>query len=182
MKVLVISGGSATGNTSVQCQSFLSALPTGWEGEVLRAGDLEINHCEGCQSCEEGGCVHDDDMSRVIDAFDSADAVVFATPIRFNGPSSAIKTVLDRFQSLWLSPNTVTHRRRFMSFMASAGSDNPDPKPCTTIFRSFCMSFGGEWIEPHVFTGTDRSVFGMKDAAADYAVRFCSSVGQRTRS
>ncbi len=182
MKVLLISGGSAKGNTERQCQSFVSSLPDGWGYEIIRAGDMDVGHCEGCDSCSEGPCIHDDDMSQIISSFDSADAVVFATPVRFNGPSSSIKTVMDRFQAVWRSPGLVEHRRRFMSFMASAGSDNPDMRPCTTIFRSFCMSFGGEWIEPHVFTGTDKTLFGMEKAASDYCSRFVSVIAEKTQS
>ena len=182
MKVLVISGGSATGNTSKQCQSFVSSLPSGWAAEVIRTGDLDIRHCEGCDSCADGRCVHDDDMAGIIRSFDSADAVVFATPIRFNGPSSSIKTVLDRFQLVWRSPDAITRKRRFMTFLASSGSDEPDVRPCTTIFRSFCLSFGGEWVEPHIFSGTDRSTEGMEKAASDFAVQFSTTVTERTDS
>ncbi len=182
MKVLVISGGSARGNTSVQCQSFVSSLPEGWETEVIRIGDRDIRHCDGCDSCVNGVCKHDDHMGKVLDSFDSADAVVFATPIRFNGPSSSIKTVLDRFQLVWRSPERISHRRRFMTFMASSGSDNPDPRPCTTIFRSFCLSFGGEWVEPHLFAGTDRSTDGLSEAAASFALQFSSEIAKRTDS
>lgn len=182
MKVLVISGGSVSGNTSIQCQSFLSSLPDGWEGEMIRAGDLDIAHCEGCNFCSGGRCRYDDDMAKVIASFDSADAVVFATPIRFNGPSSSVKTVIDRFQAVWRSPGLIAHRRRFMTFIASSGSDNPDVRPCTTIFRSFCLSFGGEWVEPHIFKNTDRSTEGMAEAAAQYASEFSSAVTKRTDS
>lgn len=179
MKVLVISGGAASGNTSVQCQTFLSSLPERWGREMIRVGDLIINHCDGCGSCAGGECRHDDDMAKVIGAFDSADAVVFATPIRFNGPSSAVKAVIDRFQVVWESPDLIEKKRRFMTFIASSGSDKPDIKPCTTIFRSFCFAFGGEWIEPHVFTGTDRSTEGMAVAAAQFASKFAMAVVDR---
>lgn len=182
MKVLVISGGSATGNTSRQCQAFVSILPGGWEKRIIRVGDSAIAHCEGCEACAEGPCIHDDDMKDIIRAFDSADVVVFATPIRFNGPSSAIKTVIDRFQVVWHTPDLVEHRRRFMTYIASSGSDNPDTKPCNTIFRSFCLSFGGVWLEPHVFTGTDKSIAGLTSAISDYSIRFLSEMMEKSNS
>ncbi len=182
MKVLVISGGSSGGNTERMCQHFVSALPDGWDSEILHAGRMDISHCDGCDSCTDGECVHDDGMRKVIDSFDSADAVIFATPIRFNGPSSQIKTVMDRFQVLWRSPSAVSRRRRFMTFMASSGSGNPDLRPCTTIFRSFCLSFGGEWTDPFVFRGTDDSVDGMDEAVEAFAVQFSDTVADRTCS
>lgn len=171
MKVLVISGGAPGGNAYNMCQHFISALPDGWEAVLLDAGSMDIAHCDGCSSCG-GECIHDDDMARVIGEFDTADAVVFATPIRFNGPSSQIKTVLDRFQILWKDPGMAVRKKRFMTYMASSGSGNPDLRPCNTIFRSFCLSFGGVWAEPLVFKGTDSSTEGMLDAAERFAVQF----------
>ena len=94
-------------------------------------------------------------MSKVITAFDNADIILFATPVRFNGMSSQIKTVVDRFQLLWNSPDVVEHRRRFMGLLMTAGSDNPDPNPNLKVFRSFCLSFGGVWAGSVVLSGTD---------------------------
>lgn len=169
MRVLILSGGARRGNTFSQCQSFSSALPDGWECVMPDLYSMDIRHCTGCDACGEGGCIHDDDMTQILESFDSSDVIVFATPVRFNGPSSMLKTVIDRFQVLWRDPSAVSRRRRFMTYIASSGTDNPDLRPCSTIFRSFCLSFGGEWIEPHVFKGTDASTEGMAEAAAGFA-------------
>ena len=176
MKVLVISGASAKGNTSKQCRSFLSGLPDGWESELISLSGMRIAHCDGCDACKRGRCWYDDDMCQIIKAYDSADVIVFATPVRFNAPSSQIKTVIDRFQFLWNNPDAVEKKRRYVTFIASAGRKDPDVKPCISIIRSFCLGFGGIWIEPHVFGGTDSSLRGMVGAARKFAGQLSETV------
>ena len=107
-------------------------------------------------------------------AFDDADLVVFATPVRFNGMSSQIKTVVDRFQLLWNAPDIIEHRKRFMGLVMTAGSDNPDPKPNLKVFRSFCMSFGGVWAGDAVLSGTDSKDVDYEGCASDIADQFMS--------
>lgn len=171
MKVLIMSGSSSDGNTMRQCQSFSRSLPAGWECDIADLSRMDISHCLGCGACRNGACVHDDDMKDIIRRFDASDVIVFATPVRFNGPSSLVKTVIDRFQQVWNDPGSVTARPRRMTFMASSGSDNPDLRPCTTIFRSFCLSFGGEWVEPYVLKGTDSGTDGLEEGAAGFAAQ-----------
>lgn len=133
-----------------------SSLSDVFSVDCLNVTALDIAHCTGCGSCSSAGtCRFDDDMSKVLRAFDDADVIIFATPVRFNGMSSQIKTVVDRFQLLWNFPDTVEHRRRFMGLMMTAGSDRPDPTPNLKVFRSFCLSFGGVWAGSVVLSGTD---------------------------
>lgn len=169
MNVLILSGGSPNGSTSKQCDAFESALPEDWNCIVMDILSMKVSHCIGCNACARGSCIHDDDFSAIANRFDDADVIVFATPIRFSGPSSIIKTVLDRFQALWNGSLRIERRRRFMTYMANGGSSNPDPKPCRSIFRSFCLSFGGEWIDEHVYAGTDESTDGLEDGAMGFA-------------
>ncbi|MBQ3735582.1 MAG: flavodoxin family protein [Candidatus Methanomethylophilaceae archaeon] len=176
MRVLVISGASAEGNTSKQCRAFLSGLPSDWESESVSAGGLRIAHCEGCNACRNGKCRFDDDMCQIFESFDKADIIVFATPVRFNAPSSQIKTVMDRFQFLWNNPGAVAKKRRYMTFIGSAGRAIPDVRSLISAFRSFCLGFGGTWLEHHVFAGTDSSTAGMEEVARDYAVGLSETV------
>lgn len=169
MKVLILCGGSEAGNTSGQCKAFASALPDGWGCSIIDLHSMDIGHCIGCGACSNGPCIHDDGFAVIAKKFDDSNVVVFATPIRFSGPSSIIKTALDRFQALWNGSLGIKRRLRYMTFMANGGSPNPDPRPCRSIFRSFCLSFGGEWIEPHVFPGTDDSIDGLEEGAAAFA-------------
>lgn len=159
MKVLVLSGGFRGGNTDLQRSTLTGHLQSSnIDVESIDVADLEIKHCRGCNCCSEGrGCVYKDDMKTILNAFSESDVIIFMSPLRFNGPSSVIKTVIDRFQEVWNNPSVVEHKKRYMSVMMNCGSDNPDLKPVKTIFRSFCYSFGGEWAGEYVSKSTDST-------------------------
>lgn len=179
MRILVLCGGSGFGNTSKQCQTFVSSLPEDWDAEVLQLCDMDLKHCTGCNACRGGKCVFEDDMGEILRKFDNADAVMFATPIRFNGVSSIIKTVVDRFQLVWNVPDVVTKKKRYMTFIASGGSDSPNVQPLRTVFRSFCISFGGEWVEHHLYAGTDENTSGMESAVKEYGKWFANYIANQ---
>lgn len=150
-------GGRVDGRTDRMCHMLSDRLYDRFRVNVINVTELELSQCTGCEACRGGnGCVFDDDMSIVLKAFDDADLIVFATPIRFNGPSSQIKTVLDRFQSLWNDSGALAHKSRRMALMMVAGSYTPDPDPNLKIFRSFCASFGGTWLGHAIRSGTDH--------------------------
>ena len=177
VKVLILSGGSPNGKTYRMCQSFISALPEGWDASLVQISD-EIAHCTGCNRCRTGDCVFHDDMDDIVRKMDASDAVIFATPIRFNGPSSMMKVVIDRFQAVWNRPDRLSPRRRIFTFMATAGSNEPNLAPCTTIFRSFCMAFGGVWTEPFAVSGTDQNGTDPTGPAKEYAVQFSKAASE----
>ena len=179
MEILILVGGRVGGNTERLCSELVGMFPDGVVSNLLNISKMDISHCIGCERCKGGdGCIHDDDMSVVFEAFDRADVVLFATPVRFNGPSSIIKTMMDRFQELWNDAGVVEHRRRYMGLLMTSGSDNPNTDPCLRIFRSFCLSFGGEWIGYVLAPGTDsgRTDFG-KYAESFYDTMVNSVIG-----
>ena len=60
--------------------------------------DLDIKPCRGCLGCHkgEGGCVINDDMQKIYDAFEHADAIVFGSPIYMGQMSAQAKIFTDR--------------------------------------------------------------------------------------
>lgn len=157
MEVLILVGSRVGGYTDSLCHRLVDALPTEFHTNLINVTSLDINHCTGCESCRTTeGCVFHDDMDMILDAFFSADIVVFASPVRFNGPSSQIKTVLDRFQSVWNNPGPLSHRRVRMCLAMTSGTVEPNIRPILNIFRSFCVSIGGVWIGEAVMTDTDH--------------------------
>lgn len=57
--------------------------------------------CRGCGRCRDSGCPIDDPLSPVVADVARADAVVFASPVRFNGLSSQMKALADRLNMYW---------------------------------------------------------------------------------
>ena len=144
-------------------------MPDGWDSEIVDLLSKDIGHCRGCNRCKNGACVIRDDMGAIMDSIIGSDVIVFATPIRFNGPSSIIKTVIDRLQALWNNPDALSEKDHWFTFMASSGCGNPGTEGCRTVFRSLCLSLGGKWIEPHIFSGTDSSDEGLESSASSFA-------------
>lgn len=99
MKVLILNASPRkNGNTKkvvnafVQKHSFKNIVQ-------IDLIDLNMGHCIGCLACSRTGeCPFNDDMQMVYDAVNTADMIVFSTPIYFNSVTSIGKVAIDRFQ------------------------------------------------------------------------------------
>lgn len=132
MKIVAVIGSR---NPEGQTARAVNALLGGAEAasvEVERwfLPELKIERCRQCEQdgwglcLAEGRCVIDDDLSDVVDAILSAEAIVFATAVYYSDLSESLRAFLDRFR------RTVTH------------SDNQKKlgtKPCIGI----CVAGGG---------------------------------------
>ena len=174
MKVLILSGGSPKGTAFSMCQTFASKLPSSWDAEIVDVSN-GVEHCRGCDRCRDGKCIIRDGMDDILDKFISADAAVFATPIRFSGPSSMIKSVIDRFQALWNNPSLLGDRKRAVTFISCGGSESPAADACTRIFRAFAVSFKCVWIDPLVVSGTDKGKYQASEVES-FASSFSGSL------
>jgi multimeric flavodoxin WrbA len=66
--------------------------------EKVILSELEIAPCEACDACRDTGeCVHQDDMSALLEQMRRSDAWVLGTPVYWWGPSAQFKTFLDRW-------------------------------------------------------------------------------------
>jgi len=63
-----------------------------------------IGFCVGCLACQNTQkCVLRDDAAALAEKVKNADAVVFATPVYYYGPSGLLKTFLDRCNPIYPS-------------------------------------------------------------------------------
>ena len=105
MKILVILGSPRkNGNSETlaikTAETIQASLPA--DIEYLRLHKADISGCTACGGCEKNGtCIIDDDMTEIYGKIDTADIILLASPIYFYGPSSQIKTFIDRFQARW---------------------------------------------------------------------------------
>ncbi len=97
-KILIIKGSCRKG-------SFTNRL---WQDAVKDLKNSEITvfdtfsenfrFCNGCNYCEENGkCVHRD-LDEFFKDFESADVIIFASPVYNGGFSAPMKALIDRFQ------------------------------------------------------------------------------------
>ncbi len=74
---------------------------------------LEISPCKACQQCfSDGKCVILDEMFRLYDLLEQADAVIVASPIYFSGVSAQTKIAVDRCQALWARRHVLKRPRK----------------------------------------------------------------------
>ncbi len=101
MKVVVITGSAHKKGTSAYLADELIRGTKEQGNEVYRFDSAfeDVKGCLGCGHCRKTGnpCVRQDAMEKLIPHLQSADVIVFATPVYYFGMSSQIKTVIDRF-------------------------------------------------------------------------------------
>ena len=91
------------GNCEASIKAMLvAAAAEGAQTDFLRLTDLKIEPCKGCFTClvKDRVCPVEDDLYRLLDAVDSADAVAVAVPVYFLLPPAAFVAVLDRLLTM----------------------------------------------------------------------------------
>ena len=102
MKVLVLNGSpKAKSDTFRMTESFLKGLTRNGEHEVqvIHVIEKKIAPCRGCFGCwqrQDGHCVIGDDQNAILDAYRTADLVIWSFPLYCYGMPSHLKAVLDR--------------------------------------------------------------------------------------
>ena len=102
MRILVLNGSPhANGNTAAAVEAFKKgAESVGHEVVVCQVGTMNIKGCLGCNYCHEKGegkCVQKDDMENVYTELDTAEMIVFASPVYYFGFSGQLESTISRF-------------------------------------------------------------------------------------
>ncbi len=98
MKALIINGSvHKSGTTKRALDEVRGQLEKG--GMECTVYDLakETRGCMGCYSCKKNGkCIIDDDVNRLAQLFEEADALIIGSPVYYASPSGALLSLLDR--------------------------------------------------------------------------------------
>lgn len=102
MKILILNGSPhPAGNTKALVDAFTKgAQSAGHEVVECPVGTMNIKACLGCEYCHtkgEGKCIQQDDMQQVYPELDTADMIVFASPVHYLGFAGPLQTALGRF-------------------------------------------------------------------------------------
>ncbi|MFH1847046.1 MAG: flavodoxin family protein [Candidatus Omnitrophota bacterium] len=117
MKVLgICASPRKDGNTEILLEKlFAGARMSGAETEKLNLRDLNIAPCcegEYDNVDDEGFSLVHDDMQLIFKKIQETDILIAATPIFFGSISAQMKTMVDRFQCVWLARN-ILHKELF---------------------------------------------------------------------
>ena len=104
MKILgIVCSPRKGGNTEILVEEALAAAKEkGAETELVLVADKDINFCDACGACAaDGVCVIEDDMQEIYQKIESADGLIFGTPVYFANVSAQAKAVIDRTYALY---------------------------------------------------------------------------------
>ena len=99
MKALLINGSpNEKGCTYTALTEVERTLnKNGIETELLWLGNAPVANCVDCGFCrQQGRCVHDDAVNRVIDELDSISALVVGSPVYYAYASGQLCSFMDR--------------------------------------------------------------------------------------
>jgi len=151
--IVVLSGSTRKeGNTSILAAAFIEgARSAGKNVIVFSAADMKIGGCKGCEHCfeEKGVCVQKDDMTPVLEALKSADAVVFVSPIYYFDMSAQLKLAIDRTFAL-LSVGTPIKKA---AFLMTCGDDSEKAAEGAVVTYSNICAYS-KWEDAGVIIAT----------------------------
>lgn len=157
MNILGISSSPrAGGNTDTILDEVLrSAKRSGAKVEKIFLNDLIFRPCQECGGCDQTGvCVLDDDMRGVYEKAARSDVLVVASPVFFGTVSAQLKSMIDRFQCIWVKstilkePVSVRGKRKG-AFICVAAADKKDffensKKVVKNLFAILNVTYSGE--------------------------------------
>ncbi|WP_088227526.1 flavodoxin family protein [Desulfosporosinus sp. FKB] len=140
MKVIgFITSPRKEGNTAWIVNKILEgAKEQGAETQSWYFSDLDIKPCRGCWGCHKGdqGCVIKDDMQKLNQAIDHANAIVFGSPIYMMQMTAQAKIFIDRMfarfsprYSPYFKEENAAQKKLILTF----NQGNPD----SSLFQSY---------------------------------------------
>lgn len=117
-----------TGYTAKLLGSLLREFPKGTNFEIVNLYELNPTPCNACGYCKAGNGCSKKDLEDFFKKFETADVIVFATPIYFMGVPAPFKALIDRFQRYYearfrrnLQKPIEKHRKAVL--IVTSGSD-----------------------------------------------------------
>ncbi len=159
MKRIIILNGAArkNGNTAALVKAFMDgAKSTRKTVREFYLTDMNICGCVGCESCGKSArsgspCAQLDDMREIYEAFEQADAVVFASPVYFWTITGVLKTTADRLYAELRHLGYGGFPRESALLMTAGGSDYSQ---AVTWYRTFEKNLG--WKNRGEVLGTGK--------------------------
>lgn len=76
---------------------ILKAIGDGVEKELIHLKDYNLNPCDACYSCTNGGRCHiKDDVKRILDSMVRAEAVIIGSSVYYGSVTPEVKMLCDR--------------------------------------------------------------------------------------
>ena len=128
--VSILASPNNNGNTAKLLKFIHQQLKTNNDINLdyFKVNQLNINPCSACEYCNQNqGCIIDDDMGQLYQAFNQADLIFIGSPLYFNSVSAQLKKIIDRCQAAWANklilkqPLINPAKKRKGYFISTAG-------------------------------------------------------------
>jgi len=96
--VAIVGSPRSNGNTNYLAdQALAQAVELGAKTEKILVNEYRLNPCLGHDNCASlKNCLQNDDDSRILERFRSADGIIIATPVYYYNMTAQMKTFIDR--------------------------------------------------------------------------------------
>ena len=151
------------GNSAALAQAIAKgAKAAGAKVESVYLNGLEIKPCQACNGCrrKNGKCVVDDGMQSLYPKIESADAIVYASPVYWFTMSAQLKAAIDRCYAFGANEYKALAGKKAAVAM-SYGDVDPFSSGCVNALRAFQDAFN------YVGLNLVGMVYGSGDAAGD---------------
>ncbi|MDE7265573.1 MAG: flavodoxin family protein [Clostridia bacterium] len=140
--IIVTSSPRKGGNSEVLAQKFAEgAKAAGNSVQFVAVRDVNLKFCTGCMICQSRGkCILDDGMNALYDSFQSADVIVFATPVYYYSVCGQLKTFLDRLNPLYGRKNNF---KDVYLLATAADGDESAMDGCVSDIQGWIDCFDG---------------------------------------
>lgn len=139
MKILALIGSPRRkGNTDVLVGQILKGSRTkGHITEKLYLYDYTISLCIDCRNCKKGDyvCCINDEMQKIYPKMETADLIIFGTPLYWYGPTAKMKLLVDRMRP-FVANRKLKGKKAVVVTPSAEGS-----KVCDPLLEMFRLSF-----------------------------------------
>ena len=125
-------------NTDLLVSQILEGAKTSNHSiEKLYLYGLNISPCVDCRACKKGNyhCAIHDEMQELYPKLETADVIVFGTPLYWYGPTAPMKLVIDRLRP-FISSKKLQNKRALLVIPSEEGAD-----ACNLLVSMFELSF-----------------------------------------
>ena len=175
MKVVGFNGSPrANGNTEILIQEALQgAADKGAETRIYTLDKLKIGGCKACYACKnDRRCIQQDDMQKLYDEIESADAIVFGSPIYMGHITGQSKIFMDRLYNYLMTPQFTSKLGAGKKAVLILAQGNPDTemfRPMVTSFRQMMSMLGFHASEVIVAAcGHDKGIITQNNAIMEH--------------
>lgn len=130
---------------------------------TLYIRDFTIEACDACEICYNGEeCPIDDDMKKIYQLLERADALILASPVYFYGFPAKAKAMIDRCQLFWarkyLLNKPIVPKKPAVAIFTAASKGNKVFEGIRLTAKYFLDSISSDLLDFLALRGYDNGV------------------------